>query len=397
VAAAPPRLAYVTGTYPVLSETFVALELRELGRLGAAPALVAVVRGTDAPLDGAPAAADVVVDELGTGEQLVALARLLAGAPLRTLRALLSRAGRLGGSPRDVAALAPVALRLRAAGVAHVHAHFATQPATVGGRVAALLGVPWSFTAHAWDVFTAWEAMDEKLEACAFCVAVCEYNRRWIAERAPRFAGKIEVVVAGIDVEEFTRTRPYAPDGPVVAVGRLMPQKGFDVLVRAAALARGRIPEVVIAGEGPQRGALERLIAELGAPVRLAGALPYEGVRALYERASMAVLPCVVAPDGARDSMPLALKEAMALELPVVGTDEVAIPEMVGPDRGVLVPPGDAEALASALVLLSARSAGEREAMGRAGRAFVAERCNAAVETRRLAELFSRAARRPRA
>lgn len=385
-----PRLAYVTGTYPVLSETFVALELRELARLGRAPALVAVVRGADDPLAGAPAAADLVVDELRTADQLRALARLLAESPRRTLRALVSRSARLGGSPRDVAALAPVALRLR--GADHVHAHFATQPAAVAGRVAALLGVPWSFTAHAWDVFTAWEAMEDKLAACAFCVTVCDYNRRWIAERAPAFADRIEVVVCGVDLDEFERSRPYQPDGPVVAVGRLIPQKGFDVLVRAAALARGRIPEVAIAGDGPQRAELEALIAELDAPVRLAGALAHSEVRALYEGASIAALPCVVAPDGARDSMPVALKEAMALELPVVGSDEVGVPEMVAPDRGVLVPPGDAGALADALAELHARPAAERAAMGRAGRAFVAERCDARVETERLAALFERAA-----
>jgi glycosyltransferase involved in cell wall biosynthesis len=379
-----PRLAYVTGTYPVLSETFVAGELRELARRGEAPLLIAVVRGGDPAEPGAPAA-DRYVVELGTGEQLRALAALLVRQPRRTLAAL--RGGRFGGSVRDVAALAPLARELR--GVRHLHAHFATQPAAVAGRLAALSGIPWSFTAHAWDIFTAWEAMDEKLASARFCVTVCEYNRRFIAERAPAHVGKLHVLVAGVDPEEFRRSRPYDPDGPIAAVGRLIEQKGFDHLVRAAALARGRIPEVVIAGEGPERSALEALTAELDAPVRLAGALPHTEVRALYESASAAALPCVVARDGSRDSMPVALKEAMALELPVVGTDEVGIPEMVAPDRGLLVPPGDPEALAEALAELRARPPAEREAMGRAGRAFVSERCNLRVETGKLLDLFA--------
>ena len=110
------------------------------------------------------------------------------------------------------------------------------------------------------------------------------------------------------------------------------------------------------------------------------------------ESGSMAVLPCVVAADGNRDSMPVSLKEAMALELPVVGTDEVGLPELIGPDRGRLVAPRDAEALAGALVELAALAPGERVALGRAGRAFVHEHCNLRTETGKLLGLFARAA-----
>ena len=376
------RLVYVTGTWPVLSETFVSGELRELCRLGEEPALVAIVRGSDPQPPGCPDAR--YVTDLRAGQQLRALLGLLARRPLRTLRALARP--RFGGSPRDVAALAPLARQLD--GAVHVHAHFADRPAALAARLAALTGATFSFTAHAWDVFTGWDRVDEKLDAASFGVTVCEYNRRWIAERAPEQAGKLEVVVCGVDPEEFRRSRPYDPGGPLVAVGRLVEQKGFAHLVRAAGIAGGQIPEVVIAGDGPERERLEALIAETGAAVRLAGALPHAEIRALYESASAAVLPCVVAADGSRDSMPVSLKEAMALELPVVGSDEVGIPEMVAPDRGLLVPPGDAEALATALVALHQRPAAERAAMGRAGRAFVVERCNLRTETERLRSLF---------
>ena len=154
--------------------------------------------------------------------------------------------------------------------------------------------------------------------------------------------------------------------------------------MRAAAAARGSIPEVLIVGEGPERTALELLIDELDAPVSLLGAVSHDETRVLLESASASVLPCVVASDGARDSMPVAVKEAMALELPVVGTDEVGLPEMIGPDRGILVPPGDPDALGAALTRLFERSRPERERMGRAGRAFVTEHCNLRTETAKL-------------
>ncbi|HWH43823.1 MAG TPA: glycosyltransferase [Thermoleophilaceae bacterium] len=375
------RLAYVAGTYPALEETFVTGELRELRRLGEDPLVFAVIRG-DAGLRGAPPATYVV--ELAKPRQAWALVRLLARAPGRTLRALRDPERRFGGSARDMAALAPMALSLR--GTRHIHAHFATQPTDVAGRLSSLTGLPFSFTAHAHDIFVEWERMEEKLAAAAFSVTVCEYNRAYMRERVP--GADPRVVICGVDVDEFSRTRPYAPDGPVVAVGRLVEQKGFEYLVRAAALARGRIPEVRIAGRGPLLEPLSALAAELDAPVAFTGPVEHGAVRPLYEEASMAALPCVVAADGNRDSMPVSVKEAMALELPVVTTREVGMPELVDEDRGMLVPPRDAEALAAALVDLYARPAAEREAMGRAGRAFIRQRCDIRAETARLHAMF---------
>jgi colanic acid/amylovoran biosynthesis glycosyltransferase len=378
------RLAYVAGTYPELEETFVTGELRELVRLGERALVFAVIRGAG-PLAGAPPA-DAYVVELAKPRQLAALAVLLARHPVRTLRALASPARRFGGRARDMAALAPIALSLRHA--RHLHAHFAGQPTDVAGRLAALTGLPFSFTAHAHDLFVEWDRIDEKLRAASFAVTVCEYNRRFIRERVP--GAELHVILCGVDLERFRRGRPYAPDGPAVAVGRLVEQKGFEPLVRAAARVRGRIPELLVAGRGPLRERLEGLALELGAPVRFLGDVPHERVRELYESASMAVLPCVVASDGNRDSMPVAVKEAMAMELPVLVTREVGLPEIVDERCGVLVPPGDVDALAAALVELNARPSHEREAMGRAGRAVAEERFDLAKETARLLELFGR-------
>jgi len=379
------RVAYVAGTYPELSETFVTGELRELARRGVKTVVFAVVRG-GGELQGAPPATYVV--ELSKPAQLASLVALAGRHPVRTARALLDRSRRWGGSARDMAALAPMARAMR--GVDHVHAHFAGQPTDVAARLSELTGVPFSFTAHAHDVFVEWERMPLKLDAARFAATVCEYNRDYIAERVP--GARLDLVVCGVDTEAFERTRPYDSDGPVVAVGRLVEQKGFEYLVRAAARARGRIPEVLIVGDGPLRSKLEALVGDLDAPVRLLGPRSHEQVRALYESASMAVLPCVVAADGNRDSMPVSLKEAMALELPVVGTDEVGLPELIGPDRGRLVAPRDAEALAGALVELAALAPDERVALGRAGRAFVQQHCNLRTETGKLLGLFARAA-----
>lgn len=377
------RLAYFAGTYPLLSETFVTGELREMINLGEDPLVFAILRG-DGEYEGAPDARYVV--ELTKPDQIAAFFGLLLRRPWRTLNAVLRPSRRFGGRVRDMVALAPFARDLR--GVRHVHAHFAYLTTDAAGRLHSFTGVPFSFTAHARDIYIEWERIDQKLDAAAFGVTVCEYNRRYMDERLPGAGERLEMVICGVDPDRFKRSHPYDPDGPIVAVGRLVEQKGFPDLVRAAALARGSIPEVLIAGEGPQRPELERLIAELDAPVKLLGRVTHEDTRALLESASASVLPCVVASDGARDSMPVSMKEAMALELPVLGTDEVGLPEMIGPDRGLLVPPGDPAALADALRRLAAMPAAEREQMGRAGRAFVSEHCNLRAETAKLLALI---------
>jgi glycosyltransferase involved in cell wall biosynthesis len=112
--------------------------------------------------------------------------------------------------------------------------------------------------------------------------------------------------------------------------------------------------------------------------------MPNREVRALVEGAALFALPCVVAPDGDRDGIPVAIMEAMALEVPVLATREVGIPEAVDADRGRLVAPGDPAALAAAIEELLALDPAEREAMGRAGREWVSAHADRRRQARQL-------------
>jgi len=182
----------------------------------------------------------------------------------------------------------------------------------------------------------------------------------------------------------------------VISVGRLVEKKGFGHLLDAAGLLASEAPldRLEIIGDGPLRAELERRVRDLGiqSTVSLVGWRDPDDVRELVERADLLAMPCVVAADGDRDSMPLVVKEALALEVPVVVTDEVGLPELVQQGWGRLVPPGDARALAEAIAELLALPEETRAAMGTAGRAWVAEHCNTTLETRKLAELIARAA-----
>jgi glycosyltransferase involved in cell wall biosynthesis len=382
---------YVLDRYPELSQTFVEGELRELVAAGLPVEVVALERGDlgRGQLAGGSnpvAAADYRAAPV---ERLFAAAALALRQPVACAR-MLARERFWPPDGRRLRGLARIAPWVtNAAAARHLHAHFADEAADIARLLSRFSGTPFSFAAHATDTFSAPEALRANLAAAAFCVTNCEYNRRHLGEVAPEHASKVELLRIGVELELFARRRPYSPSGPIVAVGRLVEKKGFEDLVRAAAGIRDR--EVLVVGEGPERSRLEALVAETGAPVRLLGALPNPEVRDLVEGAALFVLPCVVAPDGDRDGTPAAIVEAMALEVPVIGTEEVGLPELIGPDRGLLVPPGDAGALGAAIAELLATSPEARIAMGRAGRAWAEQNADRRTQASHLLALIGSA------
>jgi colanic acid/amylovoran biosynthesis glycosyltransferase len=200
----------------------------------------------------------------------------------------------------------------------------------------------------------------------------------------------------GVDPEQFRRRSPYPGGRTVVAIGRYVEKKGFDVLIEAVARLQDAAPldRVLVGGDGPLRDELEALRDRLGLRdvVALPRAWGQQAVADLLEQADLFAMPCVIASDGDRDSMPVVVKEALAMEVPVVASDAVGVPEMVRPDWGVLVPPGDPGALAAAIAALLALPPVERARMGTAGRAFVSEHCNVDREAEKLSMLIASAA-----
>lgn len=206
---------------------------------------------------------------------------------------------------------------------------------------------------------------------------VCEFlARRLVALGAP--AERVVVHRTGIDPGRwpYRERRAAAPGGlRLVSVGRLVEKKGIAQVLRAVKLLadRGVRAEYRVVGDGPLRGRLETLAAELGVAgrVRFEGRLGQEAVRDSLDRADVLVAASLTAADGDEEGIPNVLKEAMASGMPVVGSRHAGIPELI--DDGVsgwLVPERDEAALAAALARLAAEP--ERwPAMGRAGRAKV--------------------------
>ncbi|WP_205698090.1 glycosyltransferase [Conexibacter sp. SYSU D00693] len=371
------------------TETFIAAETAGLRAAG----VDVVVEALASPTDPAPdvAVAEHVWEHETTAQRLGALAWLVARHPLGCVRDLAARRRwRRQEQVQPLRWLAPAARRVARDGDGIVlHAHFAWSAALEALRLHRLLGVPYSVTAHANDIYVTPANLHEKLEHAALATTGCAYTARTLREVAP--AARVEVVVMGIDPDAL-RPRDAPADGgrSVVAVGRLVEKKGFADLLRAAALLAGRgrpLDRLTIAGDGPLRDELEALAA--GIPgAKLVGAIDHDDVPALVAEHDLLAMPCVVAADGDRDSMPVVVKEALALAVPVVATDEVGLPEVVRDGWGRLVPPHDPAALADALDELLALPPARRHAMGLAGRTFVAEHCDARREAARLAALL---------
>jgi colanic acid/amylovoran biosynthesis glycosyltransferase len=334
------RVAYILNSFPALSQTFVRNEIRGL-----------IARGL--AIDVFPLR-PAVPDEAGL---VASEPDLPSGFRLHPVSDIETLAEVIGSGPYD-----------------HIHAHFAVQPAAAARLVAARARRTYSVTAHAVDIFKENPDLLANLEGAAFVVTVSEYNRAHL--RRLGVTAEIQVIPCGVDVRVFARRRPYPAAGRLVlAIGRLVPKKGFDVLVRACGQLRDAgVPyRCAIVGSGRQRECLEELIAALGLGdhVSLEGPKAQIDVRDAFEACRLFVLPAVVTADGNRDGIPQVLKEAMAMEVPVVTTSTSGIPELVDGACGLVVRPGDVAELAGAIGrLLEARPARLR-ALGRAGRARV--------------------------
>ncbi len=371
------NLVVLLNHYPALSETFVAEEIAALRRLGHRVRVEAGAWADPAaPLGDDPPPLTVLADD-GIGRRLVDLAWLAARRPGAVLADLRDR-WRWGREEavHPLRVLAPVARRLHQGGERHVHVYFADVAALDALRLTRLAGVSYSVTAYAFEIYRRRTNLAEKLTGAAVAFGTCEPvvdDLRVIAPRA-----NLALHQMGIDAAKFRRTRPQPGGRHVLAIGRLVEKKGFAHLLTAAARLRDAghpLDRVIIVGDGPLRGELENQISalRLGDTVTLAGKRDPGEIPALLEACDVVAMPCVIAADGDRDALPTVVLEALAMEVPVVASDLMGLPEVLGGPWGRLVPPGDAPALADALADLLDRPAADRAALGARARAFVAE------------------------
>jgi glycosyltransferase involved in cell wall biosynthesis len=359
---------YVTGTYPLVTTTFIDREIQELRRRGVAITIVGVRRP---PLD-APLSADQQRLQAGVRYLLPVRVPTLVRAhlhfALRSPRRYVSTLCRLVTRPHPTLAArcktllhfgegALAAYLVRDVEAQELHAHFADRAATIALVAARLLGTPYSMSVHAGaDIFVEPVLLPEKVRGARHVMTCTAHNKARIASIVgPDLARKVTVARHGLDVARYHRSAGPRDSVPLVlAVGQLTTRKGLADLVAACGELRGRDVSFRchIVGAGPQHEELRHAIevAGLTGHVALCGALAHEAVVEQYARAQAFVLPCTRAGNGDVDGIPNVLAEALAMRVPVVSTDLPAIRELLvdGVDA-LLVPPGDATALAAAI------------------------------------------------
>jgi glycosyltransferase involved in cell wall biosynthesis len=332
-----PRIAVVVSGFPRISETFALHELRALERRGLLAGLFATKPGDLSALQ----------PEVGP------LAERVEVLP----------------SLDDEGQAAHVAERLKDSGVDAVHGYFAHAPAAVAAGAARRLGVRYGFSTHALDVRKVEPAELAERARGAACVLACNAD---VAGSMRAAGARVRLVPHGVDLDRF-QPRPHRRGGPLrlLAVGRLVPKKGFDVLLRALQAGPDLPVQLRLVGAGPEHDRLEALAADeaLRGRVELAGRRTHAELPADYAWADVLVAPSVTDASGDRDGLPNVVLEGLASGLPVVASDCAALPTAVHHERnGLLVPAGDPDALHTALGRLAA-DPDLRERLGRAARA----------------------------
>lgn len=406
----PGRLAVVVKGWPRLSETFIAQEILGLERRGLDQLIVSLRRPTDPKVHALHRAIRAPV---------LYLPEYLRDAPMRVLRGW-AFARTLPGYARARAALRAdfardrTPNRLRRFGqacvlahelpddVARLHCHYLHTPASVTRYAALMRGLPWSFSAHAKDIWTtpAWE-LREKLADAEWGATCTGVNHRYLTSLAEGLGrpGRVDLVYHGLDFDRFPLPEPRPPrDGrersdPVrlVSVGRAVEKKGYGVLLDALA----RLPAELnwrlthIGGGELLAGLQERAAARgLGGRVDWRGPQDQSAVIAALKAGDLFVLAARIAADGDRDGLPNVLMEAQATGLACLATTVSAIPELIVDGvTGRLVPPDDPQALARALEQLI-RDPDRRRALGQAGAERVRRDFAFAAGLDRLADRF---------
>ncbi|HEX9282088.1 MAG TPA: glycosyltransferase family 4 protein [Candidatus Udaeobacter sp.] len=352
------RFAYLFERFPSFGQTFCYREVAELDRQDIAPPIFSIRNPKDEPPQDWDTRIVERVHYLPDEKELLEEVRRAAkkGKIGADIVAALDEWGRRTDFLRLYQAVY-VGLRLRTMGINHVHAHFAGMAARTAFWINKFFSITFSFTAHANDIFSPRQfeiGLDKVVDKAGAVVTETDFAARFLRERFSHRADRIHRIYNGLDLAEFGRADFSSAPPLIIAVGRLIPKKGFGDLIRVCALLaeRGKSFRCEIIGAGPLENDLRAQIEEvrLTDRVLLSGTKPQHQLRQRLAKANLFVLPSVIDSDGGMDNLPTVIMEAMATGLPVVSTNTGGIPEMViENETGFLVQPGDTAAMADAI------------------------------------------------
>jgi colanic acid/amylovoran biosynthesis glycosyltransferase len=317
------KVLYLLRYYPALTETFVAAEMAGVHEAGVTVAVAALGTRRDGALVGE--VPDIVLHRV----------------PRRPLAGRLSRASRgerwLRTVQRDKDAARLPWLRQLATGFDRIHVHFAGEAAEFAHALHLDLGMPYTVTVHAADLFKPRPALRTVLVAAERVLTISKHNQATL----DGLGVLSSVVRCGPDLDRFKPVEPRAGPLRALFVGRDVPKKGLDTLLEAwDGLDRpdAKLTLITDKPRGAPRGGVE-----------VVGLLPPAKVQQWMARSQVLVLPARRADDGDMDGVPLVLMEALAMGRPVIASTVSGIPELVDTAVGWLVPSNDPSALRRAI------------------------------------------------
>lgn len=245
--------------------------------------------------------------------------------------------------------------------VSHIHAHWASTTATVAYIVSRVTGIPWSFTAHRWDISEN-NLLKEKCKSASFVRAICNEGRDEILDiiRDNSFNHKILVIHMGVKMPINKNSENPSPLKPftILCPANLVVKKGHKYLFEACKiLSEKNIKfKCLIAGDGPLENELRDLVTNLTIKkyIEFLGRLSHDELLDLYRTGKIdtVVLPSIITTDGEKEGIPVALMEAMSYGIPVISTNTGGITELIENSCGIIVEEKNPIAIAIALETL---------------------------------------------
>ncbi|MFK7861364.1 MAG: glycosyltransferase family 4 protein [Granulosicoccus sp.] len=367
------RLGIIISMFPELHETFILRELVALEKRGMRFDIFSLQYPRDPiTLDDAIRLSTERTRYSGlvTADTFLAFARTLLRRPLQLAQAVSQVIWQGRDRPVDVLknlAVLPISLHIaeqgRALGITHWHSHWANMPMSACWYLGRIHGQSWSAAIHGEDIFSPNRFLRYKLNDACFSVVCsghfCQHLREQMNLNEPE---KVHLNYHGLDPRVTQRVPVNSVNGgtkelSIVSIGRLVPTKGHDVLIKACAqlLSVGLRFRVQIVGSGPLENELRALARSLNISehIDFRGALAFEQVLQTLESADVFALAPRLLPGHPPDGIPNVIAEAMALGIPVVTTRVSAIPELVvDGETGSLVAVDDVQGFAEAIAAI---------------------------------------------
>lgn len=272
--------------------------------------------------------------------------------------------------------------------ISHIHAHFANYPTDVAMLVSELSKIPFSFTAHAHDIYVNPQNHVKKIDLSAFVVTCTRYNKRVLSSMASdSVQKKIYLSYHGVDCTFWKNNslKKMQNGKQILFIGRLIEKKGIIYLLEAIQQLIKLDPSIqlIIVGKGKNERKLKATCRLLGIQknVTFKGWQNPQQIKHLYVDSDIFVLPSIIASNGDRDGIPNVLLEAMASGTPVISTPVSGITEVILHEyNGLLVPERDSNRLANAIfALLKNETYGRylsKNALDVVRQKFDSEKCN---------------------